>query len=545
MHKTTFRKATSVRRHAWQLFLFSSLLSLLLLACSDDSELPMNNANTPAFADTDHNPNAPWQSSDPQHPSSGDTGNHGTDTHNPWNPTPPSTDTTTTNNNNNSPDPDAPQTAMGQFNLQCDNSKLLNGTGEQNCHNSPSPCIPYDYRITCTLQVRDGNNNLQYDGPVSIRRRGQSSRNYNKPSYNFEMQTDSGENNPHPLLGMGKEQDWVFDASWADRSFLRNAIAYDIFRELGPQRWAPRSRFGQMTFNGQRQGIYRLSETIKRDRHRLNIDKDDGSGTSFVIKERDRQQENKKPSDSPVLTADLGFFNDHDLWKLLYPNKRDVTDAQIRGVQSWLTGLAAALPQGRAFDYLDMGTTVDWLLMQEFTKNIDGYIRSVYFYKDSGDSSGKGHFVPWDFDLAMGQPTVTEFNFGWPPQTPDPNQTNNDAPAGFARMSWSDIIPHLTQVPALVPAMTQRWQELRQGILSKANIDRRVDDYLVLLQGQAIADNFSVWPISAVSTALPQVFGGMYQFYSVTSYDDEIAKWRQWIHQRLEWLDANIHTFPG
>ncbi|NLN61851.1 MAG: hypothetical protein GX146_03125 [Myxococcales bacterium] len=536
---------SSTRRTTWLPILLGTLLPLLTVACDADSELSLGgpgDPNAPQPYDSD-NPNAPWDStmsSDPwdtNRPPSSD----GNDTHTP-------NDSSTSSNPGNdtqSPDtdpvwtlPQPKQAALARFDLQCDPQDLITGTrpnAENYCHASKvDPCVPYDYRIDCTLKITDGNGDVHYNDFVSIRRRGRSSRNYHKPSYNFEMQTSGGDNNPAPLLGMGKEQDWILDGSWMDRSFMRNNIVSDIFRKLGPRRWAPKSRFGQMTFNGQAQGIYRLVEKIKRDDDRIDITEDDGTGESFVLKQ----------DDDGDMRAYLGlertqgnFMNPtsgNNTWKLVYPHRDRASTAQRQNIQNWLNAMANAIPQGQAFNYLDIDTTVDWILLQEFAKNIDGYMLSMFFYKDRNDANGKAHIVPWDFDLSMGQPGSTQFS-------------NNPSAEGFSRQTNNtnqndSFILGLAKDPALAPALAQRWQELRQGPFSKEYIDAHIDNYLLVLRGQAITDNFSLWPISQVTF---QHIWTAYTLYSVSSFEDEVAKWRQWIYQRLEWLDANIHTFPG
>ena len=52
---------------------------------------------------------------------------------------------------------------------------------------------------------------------------------------------------------------------------------------------------------------------------------------------------------------------------------------------------------------MDVDATADWILINEFAKNIDAFHLSIHMFRDAG---GLAAFVPWDFDLSMGQPTV-------------------------------------------------------------------------------------------------------------------------------------------
>ena len=56
------------------------------------------------------------------------------------------------------------------------------------------------------------------------------------------------------------------------------------------------------------------------------------------------------------------------------------------------------------FGYLSRPNVIDWVLLQELAKNVDAYKLSVYLTRDNG---GPARLVPWDLDLAFGQPEIT------------------------------------------------------------------------------------------------------------------------------------------
>ena len=57
---------------------------------------------------------------------------------------------------------------------------------------------------------------------------------------------------------------------------------------------------------------------------------------------------------------------------------------------------------------------VDFLIMQEITKNIDGYRLSSYLYKDKDSNDGRLVAGPiWDFNLGFGNANYDE---GWDTQ---------------------------------------------------------------------------------------------------------------------------------
>jgi spore coat protein H len=375
----------------------------------------------------------------------------------------------------------------------------------------------------CELSVADGNGAALYADHASLAYRGRSSLEFPKKNYALELRDASGTKAPTDLLGMGKDPDWILDGSWADRSFMRNPLVLDTYASFGRSRYGAKSRFCTLTLNGASQGIYRLGEKVKRSDARLALAADDGTGASFIIKQ----------DDTGVLLFDAGG---QKTWQLVYPAQDVATTAQRAGVQAWLDQLTAALngadpgnTTNGVFTLLDLDTTVDWVLIQEFSKNVDAYNYSLHLARDAGRP---GWLVPWDFDLTFGQPTITGAG---------PKASMNDAPSGWVP-NRTPFIVNLSKASQLTAGMAARWQTLRQGTLSDAAIAQRLATYQTTLTPEAVARNFAVWPLSAV--AFQQIYAP-YTLYHVDSYTDECAKLSTWIKARLAWMDAHVASYPN
>lgn len=78
---------------------------------------------------------------------------------------------------------------------------------------------------------------------------------------------------------------------------------------------------------------------------------------------------------------------------------------------AWLDGyydaLEAARPgePGELFRWVDRGSAVDFVLLQELVRNTDAYYLSVYLWRD-GEAPMR--FTPWDLDLSLGQPSYND-----------------------------------------------------------------------------------------------------------------------------------------
>ncbi|MDZ7604017.1 MAG: CotH kinase family protein [Cyclobacteriaceae bacterium] len=87
--------------------------------------------------------------------------------------------------------------------------------------------------------------------------------------YGIETRDQAGMNLSVPLFHMPAENDWILLANYNDKVFMRNSLAFQLFREMG--HYAPRTMFCEAIVNGQYQGIYVFTEKIKRDKGRVDI----------------------------------------------------------------------------------------------------------------------------------------------------------------------------------------------------------------------------------------------------------------------------------
>jgi hypothetical protein len=384
------------------------------------------------------------------------------------------------------------------------------------------PITSPDTKVPCRFQVRDGAGLVVYDDHAGVDLHGQSSLQFPKKNYAVELWTAAGATNPTDLLGMGHDSDWVLDGMWSDRSLMRNAVVLDSFAAIGSAHFGAAGRYCTLALSGESEGIYRLEQKIKRSKDRVDIAADDGTGRSFIVKQ----------DQGGTLYLALGQEN---LWKLVYPAVDTSTAAQRAGVQAWLNGLGAALAQAdpaagaaAVLQDVDRNMAVDWILLQELSKNIDAYSKSIYFASDDGQPA---MLIPWDFDLTFGQPTVQG----------EPGAEQNDQPQGWV-VHRSAFIQVLSASADLRAHLGPRWRELRAGPFSTNAIQRRLADYQVTLTPAAVAANFARWPLPEIT--YQQIFGD-YSLYPVSSYNDEVSKLLAYILKRLAWIDAHIDDYPN
>ncbi|MEN9332800.1 MAG: hypothetical protein RLZZ94_1890, partial [Bacteroidota bacterium] len=102
-----------------------------------------------------------------------------------------------------------------------------------------------------------------YDGHIGIEVRGSSSQTFPKKSFGFETWDSAGVEIDTSILGFPKESDWILNANYTDKSFLRNVTPYHLFNQMG--RYASRTKYVEVFINNVYAGLYVFMEKVKRD----------------------------------------------------------------------------------------------------------------------------------------------------------------------------------------------------------------------------------------------------------------------------------------
>ena len=398
--------------------------------------------------------------------------------------------------------------------------------------------IPNEPRITATMKLVDngpGNYNYVddpgngYSGQISIELRGESSLwAYPKTSYSLETQTLTGENNNLSLLCLPEENDWVLYAPYGDKSLIRNVLSYQIFAEMG--NYAPRTRFVEVVVNDDYQGIYILTEKIKRDKNRVDMAKllpedisgDELTGGYIMRVDKTTGVPDTEYWRSPVIPPYAGYGQ--VVYQYFDPKYSELNEIQRNYMKDYLYDFELAMVSGHFKDpedgyraYLDIPSFVDMMILNEFTKDVDAFRLSHYFYKQKDSNGGKlVTGPPWDYNLTFGNSDFTE----------DIHQTYNWVYTYTMTIYWWARAMEDSWFRNQVRC---RWDELCQTVLSSDHINGIIDSSIQAM-GASIPRNFVRWPNL-----------GLYvwpNYYVGSSYSDEVNYLRNWIDGRLEWIDA-------
>lgn len=380
-----------------------------------------------------------------------------------------------------------------------------------------------------------------YNGKIGIEYRGSSSQSmFPKKSYGFETWDVNGFEIDSSLLGMPKESDWILSASYSDKSFLNNFLTYDLARTMG---WyAPRGQHVELIINGQYQGVYILMEKIKRDNDRVdiaNLQVTDISGdqlTGGYIIKIDKTTGNGGGGWTSSFAPDTNLNGQTIFYQYEYPSDLNIVPQQEAYIQTYVDSFETALAGPNFADtsigyarYIDVNSFVDYFLLNEISRNVDGYRLSTYLYKDKNSNGGKLTVGPcWDYDIAWG----------------NANYCNGNDTTGWA-IDFASVCPgDYWQIPFWWDRLLQdttfqnkvkcRWEELKMSCLSVNYLNNFTDSMQTLLT-ESTTRNFAQWPILGVYVwPNPSPFPA--------TYAGEIDELQNWISARWTWMNNNM---PG
>lgn len=367
--------------------------------------------------------------------------------------------------------------------------------------------------------ITDPPNN--YNGRIEIELRGSATLAYPKKGYRLETQDALGENLNVALLGMPKENDWVFYGPYDDQSLIRNVVAFELSNEIG--RYASRTRFFELVLNNDYRGLYILMEKIKQDKNRIAITEMDATSKTgdavtggYIIKFDKESGENVG-----------GWWSSRGLFYQYHEPKADeiITEQKnyIRGFmnqfETMMTWTVISDSMVGYPHYLEVGSFVDHFILSEFCKNIDAYRISFYMFKDRDSKGGKLNAGPiWDFNLSFGKTWYVEDTYRVDEWEIDHNKYKpNDWPkVPF----WWEKLGHDREFAKHVRT---RWAALKNATLQPDSVFRRIDR-LVEVTAEARVRNFERWPETA----------------RAHTYEKEIQLFKQWITSRIAWMESHL-----
>lgn len=368
---------------------------------------------------------------------------------------------------------------------------------------------------TYTLEDKDGTYGPKsLSGNLQIRGRGNSTWGNPKKPYKLKLEEKT------ELLGMPGNKDWALMANYSDKSLLRNRTAMKL-SEICGMSWTPKMVSVEVYLNSEYLGVYDLCEHKEVAKNKVNID---------IVKDTDNSGE--------AVTGGYYFEMEQNVdepvcwwtWKgvpMMFISPQYPTSEQQEYVKDYFYRFEQALfgnefssaTKGYA-NYIDVDSFVNYFIIQELSKNVDGNLRkSTFMTKERGGKLEMYHV--WDFDLAFGNADYFDGGVG--------NGPNNWWIKSYGCQGYhTGWYWRLFQDSGFVTKVKLRWKELKPQL---DLVPEYIDFWAAELQ-DAPTRNFNKWKIL-----------NQYVWPNVKvpgSYKGEVEYLKEFYTQRLNWINENI-----
>ena len=388
-----------------------------------------------------------------------------------------------------------------------------------------------------------------YSGELKqIKARGNSTFTYaDKKSYQIKLNTASD------LLGNQEQvKTWVLLASYFDATQMHDKLMKDLATKLGLA-YTASCNWVNLYYDGEYRGVYLLSEknsvgaasvaiTDMEEAYKAqNPSYGDNMSTDLSQNAYGQQFQYTKGLQEPAnITGGYLIELNHNRWDEAsgFKTRQGVAfnvkspewcgEEAMRYISEYYQAFEDAVyakdktgaytgynaSTGKYFyDYVDMDSLVKVFLLQELSLNCDGFISSVYFYKDADGKMFAGPI--WDQDMTFGT--------GW-------TKTNAADIEDYHYLAKA-----LIQIPAFKTAVAEYYSStfapaVREWLGNNGTIAHQYN----LLKDSA-AMNYKLWDFIRIGD--PKADGHIWQG---ASYESVVADMTSWIDARLSVMDKRF-----
>lgn len=303
------------------------------------------------------------------------------------------------------------------------------------------------------------------------------------------------------LFGYEKAKSWVLLANDQDPTLILNSTAFELGRRLGLA-FTPHYTHVELILNGRYGGSYVVTEQIQVGPARVDIDED----TGFLV-ELDGHYDEEPKFKTPVLGLPVMIKHPEDL----------TDDAGYDFVKTAINEFEAALfadtfPNNQYRDLIDLDTFVDFILINEITRNTDiQFPHSVYIYQNGAKDPRIGAGPLWDFDVGFDHTGGEYFN----------DVTGRYGDTAFNEGSGQKFFARFFEDPYFRAKYKERWNQCRQAI---AGMETFMDQMAAVLEKSWQTEHHVWW-------------------WKKPDPREEIERMKFWWRGRTAYLDTEINKF--
>ena len=363
---------------------------------------------------------------------------------------------------------------------------------------------------------------------------------YPKKAYQIKLSAASD------LLGTGEQvKTWVLLANYGDATMMHDQFFKELAAEMGMD-YVASTGWVNLYYDGEYRGVYLLTEKNHIGTDATNItdleaayeDANEGYGENMttatgVNRFGQAIAYTEDLTDPADITGGYMIELNHQMWDEVSGFKTAqgvafnvkspewLSEDAVRYIseyyQEFENAVYAADKSGYNaetrlyyYDYVDADSLVKMFVLQELGLNPDGFVSSLYFYKDV---NGKMYVGPiWDQDMTLGT--------GWTKYlAPDQNYT------------YHYLAEALIQIPDFQERVRNYYAEFAAKV---EKMENRIDDKLDTLTDSA-AMNYILWDLIRVGD--PQASG---HIWNNVNYTDTVRDMKRWITTRMATLEKAL-----
>ena len=315
------------------------------------------------------------------------------------------------------------------------------------------------------------------DSPIDmkIRGRGNSSwTNYDKKPYRFKL------NSGIKLLGMPKSKNYCLLAHADDQSaFLRNTLGYKA-SQLMNLAYTPDRRAIELVLNGEYIGVYFLNETVRIDKDRVAITKQNDNETDASLITGGWLLEIDNADDPAQVKISEGNGNTA---RFNYKDPEELSSAQTTYLTNQLNAINSAVYTADKNstewqNLVNIDTLARFYIVHELLDNIEAFNCNTYLYKQRGEQNIWSFGPVWDFSNAYRR-TSQQFIY----------QNNQQAQV------W---IAEIVKFPAFQAKVKELWVDFYANKYPLLN--SHIDSFVSTMT-TAIATDYQRWPAYGTANA--------------------------------------------
>ena len=244
--------------------------------------------------------------------------------------------------------------------------------------------------------------------PLQIKARG----NYTRKAFSkkpFKLKLDKKQS----MLGLSKSKHFAILAHADDFfGYMRNFTGFNLGKRIGLP-WTPWQQPVEVIINGDYRGLYFLTESIRVEADRVNIQElDDNVSDPSLISGGYLVELDNYDEENQIRMEEKGQAGGYkDMLRITFDTPEEYSDLQRMFVSDQFTAMNDAI--GRNSDelwkYMDLDDAARYYIVEEILSHTESYHGSTYLFRDRGEGQ-KWHFSPlWDCGNAFMGPTNNYF----------------------------------------------------------------------------------------------------------------------------------------